>query len=877
MSKSRALRSSLVLLILISVLSNANDPHLLAATSVDFMLQLPWDLGGVDHVVLCGYECATHTNGGPGRSQDENAVDFDLAIGDNVRAVADGVVKYEGWMQPAEPDSVGYGYLVYISHTGDAAGYESLYAHLSSRPVDERFVPGTPVNQGDVIGTAGDTGDPGDPHLHFSLYQGSSLSLNDNYSGPYDGYNVVPEPFVGQESYTSIETGNTLYSKGAVTLDFTARLQFAPSNDQDAQVEIIVCPASFSPPCPRRLFETIVTTDNDGNYSGLTLTGISPGYYNLFAKPISHLRWGAYYVSLSEGANYVDFSDNGNDPFLAGDVDPSGQDNTINEMDMSRIVDAWYSNDPVLDLNRDGEVNGLEFSVLVMNYARRGSGWLGSGPFPVQSFAKSLTPVQQTASMYLDAGGTGYYQVGDTFDVITWVDGDSIALNGAGIILKYDPCALQVQDADPDTPGIQVTTGFVFDYYKTNEVDPVAGTIELSAYNSEDPTIIDEPRIFAIPRFSVVASTSSGQSLLELDYAPNASFDSNAVQDGSSLDILSPPTPAVIGLSGLPQHDSPSGVVISPVAGSFINSAWSNRIPVEVAVGEICGTQVNWVSVEVSGPATSGWREVGYDVDGSDGWIVDWDISEQPDGHYDMRAYVSDPVDNGSYTVLDQGIILDREPPTFVETVFTPTSPSCAEEVSVQIEAQDTTSGVDHVDVWVNTAPDGSTNGEWQLVGVAEGELGTVQWDTTSLFSGTYRFIFNTVDQAGNINLWNSSGQPVISYELADVPSSPPLPSLPTDGSSTCDTTPTFTWSRIIGAESYQLQVDNNSDFTSPEVSITASGTSYTSGSALVPDTYYWRVSALTDCGSTPWSSSLSLMITQCDFHVYLPVVLLGY
>lgn len=58
--------------------------------------------------------------------------------------------------------SSSYGNYVAISH---GSGNTTLYAHMSSRKVEV----GQYVNQGDVIGITGSTGNSTGPHLHFEV------------------------------------------------------------------------------------------------------------------------------------------------------------------------------------------------------------------------------------------------------------------------------------------------------------------------------------------------------------------------------------------------------------------------------------------------------------------------------------------------------------------------------------------------------------------------------------------------------------------------------------------------------------------------------------------------------------------------------------
>lgn len=87
-----------------------------------------------------------------------NGVELGAAQGDDVVAVARGVVRFAGWFR-------GYGKIVILDH-GD--GYFTVSGHLSELrvSVDER------VEEGDPIGFAGETGSLAGPRLYFELRRG---------------------------------------------------------------------------------------------------------------------------------------------------------------------------------------------------------------------------------------------------------------------------------------------------------------------------------------------------------------------------------------------------------------------------------------------------------------------------------------------------------------------------------------------------------------------------------------------------------------------------------------------------------------------------------------------------------------------------------
>ncbi len=87
-----------------------------------------------------------------------------------------------------------------------------------------------------------------------------------------------------------------------------------------------------------------------------------------------------------------------------------------------------------------------------------------------------------------------------------------------------------------------------------------------------------------------------------------------------------------------------------------------------------------------------------------------------------------------------------------------------------------------------------------------------------------------------------------------------PLPNIPTlatpaDGESNITLPINFDWSDISGATGYHIQVDDQSNFADPEISVSTSSSQYSSSALSEEITYYWRVRANNDCGSGAWSA----------------------
>jgi murein DD-endopeptidase MepM/ murein hydrolase activator NlpD len=101
-----------------------------------------------------------------GEPGNHNAIDISSAVGQAVRAPADGIVVKAEWAN-------GYGNVIYISH---GYGYSTRYGHLSAYAAK----PGQHVKRGDVIAYVGSTGRSTGPHLHYEV------RLNNNPVNPLE-------------------------------------------------------------------------------------------------------------------------------------------------------------------------------------------------------------------------------------------------------------------------------------------------------------------------------------------------------------------------------------------------------------------------------------------------------------------------------------------------------------------------------------------------------------------------------------------------------------------------------------------------------------------------------------------------------------------
>ena len=135
---------------------------------------------------------------------------------------------------------------------------------------------------------------------------------------------------------------------------------------------------------------------------------------------------------------------------------------------------------------------------------------------------------------------TGTFTVGEIFDVDILLDTGGYAIAGVDIhFLNYDPNILEVQDADPATPGIQITPGTLMSSNQLNEVNSSAGTIDFGQITSGGSTFTGSG-VLATVTFEVI---SVGTTDLVFDFTPGNTRDSNVACCGG-FDVLASATGA---------------------------------------------------------------------------------------------------------------------------------------------------------------------------------------------------------------------------------------------------------------------------------------------------------------------------------------------
>lgn len=134
-----------------------------------------------------GYGATTNGFEWPGHGQPHwhSGIDISWAgiRGAPILAAADGTVKVaaSGCVEGDYACNTGWGNYIILQHTGAAAGLFTLYGHQTSFAVAQ----GDTVQQGQVIGYVGSTGNSTGPHLHFEVRNNGGGWGSDVNPGPY--------------------------------------------------------------------------------------------------------------------------------------------------------------------------------------------------------------------------------------------------------------------------------------------------------------------------------------------------------------------------------------------------------------------------------------------------------------------------------------------------------------------------------------------------------------------------------------------------------------------------------------------------------------------------------------------------------------------
>ncbi len=171
----------------------------------------------------------------------------------------------------------------------------------------------------------------------------------------YDAYTI----FVGDE--------NTVVVSGQIDYNLKFKLypeKRTPSNGNWGNIYRI----QFIDPITKVVVyeKSNIVANNNGEFEEyINYNNLPPGVYIIGIKGTSHLLKEFNNIQIKNNTNFYDLTTDGV-YLLAGDVSLV-EDDVINSLDISRLENTLFTDTLRSDLNRDGYVNSLDFSILAVN------------------------------------------------------------------------------------------------------------------------------------------------------------------------------------------------------------------------------------------------------------------------------------------------------------------------------------------------------------------------------------------------------------------------------------------------------------------------------------------------------------------------------
>ncbi|MBN1565839.1 MAG: DUF333 domain-containing protein [Anaerolineae bacterium] len=293
------------------------------------------------------------------------------------------------------------------------------------------------------------------------------------------------------------------------------------------------------------------------------------------------------------------------------------------------------------------------------------------------------------------------------------------------------------------------------------------------------------------------------------------------------------------------------------------------QVPTDVSATAVSEVQidVSWTDtntdesnylIERSPDGSSNWTQIGA-VAADETTFSDTTLSCSVTAYYRVRAYRTN---DGLYS-LYSNIVSDT---TILCPLVAPTNLTATGSSRTTIDLNWGENNIDETAIRIERAPTGTTS--W--FEIADLPADTIAYQDGDFSCGTaydYRSrVYRNADSS-----YSDYSAVATGSTWSCLPASP---SLIAPGNTTLveDSTPSFTWSQTTNAARYEIQIDDNSNFSSLVQTATVSTTTYTA-TRLTDGLFYWRVRGLTAHDEPgAWSVVWSFTIDATTVKLTVPL-----
>lgn len=338
----------------------------------------------------------------------------------------------------------------------------------------------------------------------------------------------------------------------------------------------------------------IIPMDSQGRHNGLRLDGVASGVYDITAWVPYHLVRRVTQF-LRPGSNTVDFG-----TLVGGDAN---NDNTVNALDLSLLINDIYTSNPRSDVDGNGIVNARDYNFVVDNYFMQGDELSTTQA----SVAQSATG--QVGRVWIDPASTAH-SVGDAFTLQVMLDTGGAEVSAVNITLKFDPGVLHYR----------WTSGNLSPFTYTFGEDMARGEIKIGAYVCASCEPFRGTGTLARVQFDVLSSIDS--STVAVDFQLGSTMDSNLAEYATAADVLGSVGGTALVLSGTPARPMPTGQIVTPWEGSMVDHGLVDiRVNAYDPYNQLQRVDFeSYFREDASSPFT--WHYIGSDTDGHDGWSL---------------------------------------------------------------------------------------------------------------------------------------------------------------------------------------------------------------------------------------------------------------
>jgi hypothetical protein len=168
---------------------------------------------------------------------------------------------------------------------------------------------------------------------------------------------------------------------------------------------------------------------------------------------------------------------------------------------------------------------------------------------PTQDETSQPTPKQTIAGFSLSPTSDNL-QVGESQTLSINLSAPSQLINGADVIITFNPQLVDVLDADPSLEGTQIQPTNLFPLYPVNRVDPQQGRIYLSALVQAPPPepLHQNPPGPTLAQFTF-RTLAPGTAQFKFEFTPGSTSTSTIIQSSTSQNLLTQVSGATFTIS----------------------------------------------------------------------------------------------------------------------------------------------------------------------------------------------------------------------------------------------------------------------------------------------------------------------------------------